>query len=206
MLVGLDFDNTIVCYSKAIEVLSASYLDLPKELGKEKTVIKNYLAEAKRGEEWTQFQGLLYSKGLEYAEPYNDVVDVMQELTDIGCNLCIISHKTKEPFAGPSYDLHTAAAKWIDKHLRCRGLVNGDGDVVFRPTKESKIKEIESRGCDVFLDDLYEILHHCDFPRETRGVLFNPGSNQSVKNALSCVGDWAEFRDLVIDMMADMWK
>ena len=60
MLIGLDFDNTIVCYDNAIRVLSQQIPNIPPDISRTKIGLRNYLREENRELEWTQFQGELY--------------------------------------------------------------------------------------------------------------------------------------------------
>jgi len=43
MLIGIDFDNTIVCYTPAIEILADVVLDLPKSLTRTKDELRSFL-------------------------------------------------------------------------------------------------------------------------------------------------------------------
>jgi hypothetical protein len=93
-----------------------------------------------------------------------------------GHTLFIVSHKTKSPIAGPAYDLHAAAREFLS--ARCIvggefGLVRAE-NVFFEPTKEQKVVRILELRCDVFIDDLPEILAMEGFPDGTRSILFDP--------------------------------
>ena len=198
MIIGLDFDNTIVCYDNAFKVMASSHLDLPDHISRNKASIKDYLIKTNRSEEWTLFQGLLYSEGLQYAQAFTGAVDVLQELVDMGCTLIVISHKTKNPIAGPAFDLHKAAKNWIAKFLCSKGLLTGENDIILCPTKELKLREIKLRKCDIFLDDLDEILSHPQFPAATQGVLYNPGMRESSRQ-FPAVSSWNDFKNFIIE-------
>ena len=77
MIIGLDLDNTIVCYDRAIEALAEGFLRIPKSLPKTKTDIRDYLRDAGRENDWTRFQGELYGPGMIHAELYDHVIDVL---------------------------------------------------------------------------------------------------------------------------------
>lgn len=54
---------------------------------------------------------------------------------------------------------------------------SGDGSVArenvhFEETREGKVRRIAAIGCDLFIDDLPEVLLHPEFPRSTRPILF----------------------------------
>ena len=118
MLIGLDFDNTIVCYDNAIRVLSQQIPNIPPDISRTKIGLRNYLREENRELEWTQFQGELYGPGMSFAEPFPYVIPVLQRLRSLGFDLAIISHRSKKPYAGKPYDLHSFAQSWVDTHLR----------------------------------------------------------------------------------------
>ena len=84
MLIGLDFDNTIVCYDEAIARLADELFDLPPDVPRTKLVLRDFLRRAKREPEWTAFQGALYGPGMAYAEPFEQALETMQALKDMG--------------------------------------------------------------------------------------------------------------------------
>ena len=68
--------------------------------------------------------GELYGPGMSYAEPFEHSVETMQVLKTAGYSLCIVSHRSFTPYAGPAYDLHAAARAWIDENLALDLIVN----------------------------------------------------------------------------------
>ena len=122
MRIGLDFDNTIVCYDNAIKLLSEQLFELPDDVSRTKIGLRDYLRREGRESEWTAFQGQLYGPGMIYAEPFADAISTMHQLEDQGHELFIVSHRSKWPYAGRRYDLHGAAQNWISEHLRSSGL------------------------------------------------------------------------------------
>lgn len=177
MLIGLDFDNTIVCYDSAIAELAKEIPDLPADLPRTKLGLRGHLRAEGREREWTAFQGTLYGPGMRHADPFDGAISVMQELEAAGHQLVIVSHRSLHPYAGPQYDLHAAARNWVAERLQNEGLFlsgNGRNPVNFLQTREAKLATIERLGCTVFLDDLPELLDAPEFPVETVGILFDP--------------------------------
>lgn len=179
MLIGLDFDNTIVCYDRAIATLADELLDLPVDLPRTKLGLRDHLRAAGREAEWTAFQGTLYGPGMRHAEPFEGAVQTLQELAADGHQLVIVSHRSLRPYAGPPYDLHAAARGWVVDRLQSVGLFGEDAGgstspVNFLETREAKVATIAKLGCDVFLDDLPEVLQAPGFPASTVAVLFDP--------------------------------
>jgi hypothetical protein len=173
MRIGLDFDNTIVCYDQAIEILAEQTFRLPVELPRTKLALRGFLRQEGREPEWTAFQGALYGPGMQHAQPFSQAIETMLALQEQGHELVIVSHRSLRPYAGPAYDLHAAARGWVRDRLESQGLFK-DGHVYFYETREAKIAAIGSLGCDVFLDDLPEVLGDAMFPSRTQGVLFDP--------------------------------
>jgi hypothetical protein len=93
-----------------------------------------------------------------------------------GHDLFIVSHKTKHPILGPQHDMHAAARGFLDD----RGLVGSGAaqiapdNVFFELTKVEKVTRAHDLGCEVFIDDLPEILAMAGFPNGMRKILFDP--------------------------------
>ena len=177
MLIGLDFDNTIVCYDQAIALLAEELLELPADVPRTKLGLRNFLRAAGREPEWTAFQGELYGPGMRYAEPFDGAIATMQQLLDEGRDLVIISHRSRRPYAGEPHDLHAAARGWVAERLQSEGLFGSIGDksaVYFLETRDQKVEMITHLGCEAFLDDLPEVLSAPGFPAAAAGILFDP--------------------------------
>lgn len=174
MIIGFDFDNTIVCYDNAIAVLAEQQFDLPPDLPRTKLGIRDFLRSSGREPEWTRFQGELYGPGMIHAEPFEGALKVIEELVTLGHKLVIISHRTRFPYLGERHDMHAFARDWVRERVP-----SVFDSVSFRETKAEKIATIARSGCDVFLDDLPEILSDSAFPSSTQGVLFAPNGESS---------------------------
>jgi hypothetical protein len=196
--IGFDFDNTIVCYDKAIAVLADKIHSLPAEVPRTRDALKKYLRTSGQEKDWTAFQGTLYGPGMTLAKPFDGAIETMQELTSKGHQLIIVSHRSRKPYAGPPYDLHGAARKWVSKHLIHAGLFLADGRdstgsiaVNFMETRDAKIKRIIELRCHVFLDDLLEVIEDPGFPESTTGILFNPGRSSEESRHLH-ISTWMQ--------------
>ena len=117
MLIGLDFDNTIVCYDQAIAILADELFDLPPNISRTKLGLRDYLRSENREPEWTAFQGELYGPGMKYAVAFQGAQSVMKQLKSLGHRLEVISHRSRYPYAGTQYDLHKSARAWIANNL-----------------------------------------------------------------------------------------
>ena len=190
MRIGLDFDNTIVCYDKAIALLAEELFDLPEDVARTKLGLRDHLREADRESEWTTFQGQLYGPGMRYAEPFEGAVTTMEKLREAGHELIIVSHRSRWPYAGPRYDLHKAARLWIQDRLQTSGLFK-DERAYFLETKEKKLAMIGELGCQFFLDDLPEVLDFPQFPKSTQGLLLKPNISGMRKVDRLTIGNWS---------------
>lgn len=191
MLIGLDLDNTIVCYDVVFALL-ASELGLPEQaIEAGKRGIRDYLRQQNREDEWTMMQGKAYGLRMKDALPFEGVIEFIESARDSGHNLCIVSHRTKQPFLGDPVDLHAAAKEW----LADRG-IDRLAPVFLEETASSKAARIDHLGCDVFIDDLPEFLARPDFPAKTRKVHFSPGEGSS--EFRERVASWAEVSQLLL--------
>jgi hypothetical protein len=204
MIIGLDFDNTIVCYDKAIVKLSQSIPDLPPSLSRTKLGLRDHLRSTGREAEWTAFQGTLYGPGMELAEPFEGALETLLQLVADRHRLVIISHRSRHPYAGPAHDLHAAARAWVVKRLQSLGLFSSTLDdaptVNFLETREEKIAMIGKLACDVFVDDLPEVLNDEHFPSQTMPVLFDPAREHIAKANTYPLNDWQHLPKILADL------
>jgi hypothetical protein len=198
VLIGLDFDNTIVSYDKAIARLTDELPDLPPDLPRTKLALRSFLRRANRELEWTIFQGAMYGPGMTYAEPFEQALETMKVLKEIGHELCIVSHRSRQPYAGPIYDLHRAARGWVEHRLVSSGLLDNEM-VHFYETREQKIAAVANLGCNAFLDDLPEVLEDAHFPPTCMTILFDPERSHLKSKGLR-VERWGEVPGLLIDL------
>jgi hypothetical protein len=202
--IGLDFDNTIVCYDSAIAVLAEQMFTLPPEVPRTKLGLRDHLRGSGREPEWTAFQGALYGPGMAYAQPFQGAIETMQALLEEGHQLMIVSHRSRRPYAGPPHDLHVAASEWISQRLQSAGLFLKDGHdptgsttVNFLETRDAKVTRIGELGCEVFVDDLQEVLDDPTFPENTVGVLFAPCCQATHLRVDYCISTWQELPGLI---------
>lgn len=200
MLIGLDFDNTIVSYDALFYKVALEQALIPATTQANKVAVRDYLRSAGRETLWTEMQGVVYGARMEETLAYSGVVEFLQWAGRAGHALAIVSHKTRHPILGPKYDLHAAARAWISSHLCENGqpLISFD-QIFFELTKEEKLARITQLGCDLFLDDLPEILLADGFPLKTRRVLFDPEDSHAkmvVPDALR-VRSWHELAKLL---------
>jgi hypothetical protein len=197
MRIGLDFDNTIACYDSAITKLAEEMFELPDLVPRTKLGVRDYLRMQDREVEWTAFQGELYGPGMRYAQAYEGAIETMLELNALGHELFIVSHRSKKPYAGTPHDLHAAARAWLKETVQSHGLFIND-QVFFLETRDQKVQMIKELGCEIFLDDLPEVLEAAQFPTATRGILFAPDcSNENISTHHTTISQWTSLPALI---------
>ncbi len=183
MRIGLDFDNTIVNYDKIFHTVALEQGVIPPDLPANKTAVRDYLRSVDKEDRWTEMQGYVYGARMVEAEAYPGALHFIRRAKEAGHTLAIISHKTKHNYLGPQYDLHLAARTWVERYL-CEDHVPfiPENQIFFELTKDEKLARIGAFGCDVFIDDLPEILLAAHFPQRTQRVLFDPQNHHQEKN------------------------
>lgn len=175
MRIGLDFDNTIVSYDQLFHKVAREQELVPREMPVNKLAVRDHLRKISQEDRWTEMQGYVYGARMDEASAYAGVLDFMRLARTAGHTLMIVSHKTHYPFLGPQYDLHTAARDWIEHHLLADGEpLIPESHIYFELTKQEKIARIGHCQCDVFIDDLPEILLADGFPAMVERLLFDP--------------------------------
>ena len=194
--VGLDFDNTIVCYDAAIAILAEEIFDLPPEVPRTKLGLRDYLRTEGREPEWTVFQGELYGPGMRHAQPFEGAIETMLQLVAAGHELVIVSHRSRRPYAGEPPDLHAAARSWVAERLQSTGLFAEDNSSVnFLETRQEKVARIAELGCQAFLDDLPEVLADPGFPASAAGILFDPSGGSETLEGHRRISAWSDLSE-----------
>ena len=176
MIIGVDFDNTIVCYDALFHRVAVERGLVPASIAATKNSVRDFLRAAGREPEWTALQGHVYGPRMAEADPFPGVRDFFRACREQGIAVCIVSHKTRHPFIGEPYDLHAAAQDWLKR----QGFLSPDGaglrpeQIFFELTKLAKLARIATCECTHFIDDLPEILNDPTFPANTARLLFAP--------------------------------
>src|SRR5688572_5466286 len=156
MVIGVDFDNTIVCYDELFHRVAVERGLVPPETPARKSEIRDRLRRGGREEAWTGLQGHVYGPGMADAPAFPGVMEFFARAIQAGLSLTIISHKTRNPVIGPAHDLHQAARDWLAR----RGFFDPakigllPDRVHFGATRQEKIQLIVQAGCTHFIDDL----------------------------------------------------
>lgn len=198
MHIGVDFDNTIVCYDALFHKVAREKNLIPAEVPVNKTDVRNHLRRVNNEDAWTEMQGYVYGPRITEAAPYPGVIEFFQVCRTEGIRVTIISHKTKHPFLGEKHDLHAAAKNWLEQ----RGFFDSARiglpreNAFFELTKQAKLERIAACGCTHFIDDLPEFLGEAAFPKTALRILFDSNDLYVADKRFVRVLDWNSVRDL----------
>jgi hypothetical protein len=180
--VGIDLDNTIVNYGE-------SYIQISKSLKLEvsnpnREIIKDFFQNSPKGDySWQEFQSILYTRGLEYAQVANGLFEFLNLCNTKKIEIYIISHKTNttpEEFGGA--DLRIPAINWLNTH-KITPLKIRPENIFFCETQLAKIETINHLGVDMFIDDLEEVINHTKLNKNVEGILYSRGSKLNSINS-----------------------
>jgi len=175
-VIGVDFDNTIVCYDDVFARVAREQGLVPPEAATSKTAIRDHLRSIGQEDRWTELQGTIYGPRMMDARPFPGVIEFFAACRAAGLPVAIVSHRTRVPYLGPRHDLHAAARDWLARHgfHDPAGIGLPGEQVFFEETKEAKLARVAAVGCTYFIDDLPELLAHPLFPAQVRRILFDP--------------------------------
>ncbi len=199
MIIGIDFDNTIVCYDEVLRTTALERKLIPEHLCASKGSIRDYLCSSGLENTWTELQGYLYGPGIASATAFPGVADFFKFCRSIHVQIKIISHKTLYPYRGPRHNLRSFAHKWIAGSglFPLKNSIDYAQNIFFESTKENKLKRICSLECDFFIDDLSEFLSENGFPTKTRRILFDPHRVHPSCNTYHRAVSWEEIKEII---------
>jgi hypothetical protein len=176
LVIGVDFDNTIVCYDELFHKVCRERNLIPADVPVNKSDVRNFLRRTGREDDWTEMQGYVYGARMAEASAFPGVKDFFRACRSAGHQLNIVSHKTRFPFRGDQHDLHQAAINWLEQEgfFSQADIGMQRTEVFFELTKDAKVQRIGACGCALFIDDLPEFLGEPGFPANVERILFDP--------------------------------
>ncbi|XDZ63007.1 haloacid dehalogenase-like hydrolase [Alphaproteobacteria bacterium LSUCC0396] len=198
MNIGLDFDNTIACYDVVFHTVAVEKSLIDPSVPVDKISVREHLRENNMEEEWIKLQGFVYGNAMKKVNAYEGVTEFLDWAKRKNHVCKIISHKTKHPFRGPKYDLHSTAREWIETYFsNSNNILIEKKFIFFHQTKAEKIDQIGLQKCDIFVDDLPEILKAEKFPKGTRKILFDPCSHHLKEPNIERISHWDQLKTLL---------
>jgi len=188
--IGLDFDNTIIRYDDVFVAAAVERGLVPAGFKGGKQAVRDAIRLRPDGErDWQRLQGHVYGAGIGGATAFTGLDHFLRRARAADASVMIVSHKTKFGHYDPArVNLRTAATAWME----ARGFFAADGfalirdDVHFASTRAEKLARIGALHCDVFVDDLPEVLDDPDFPACVKRILFSETTEQEHGNYSVC--------------------
>lgn len=199
MKIGIDFDNTIACYDGVFYAAAEELGLVPAGLGQTKNDVRDYLNGRGQKDAFTELQGTVYGKRMDLAVPYPGIVEFIDNARAAGHEIYLVSHKSRYPILGEQHDLHAAARGFLKFHEILRAGRLEEDKTFFEEKKEKKIARIIEIGCEVFIDDLPEILTWEGLRENLVRVLFDPAGHHrsAFANLIHCES-WSDVREHVL--------
>ena len=97
MILGLDFDNTLVRYDKLFYKLARERCNIDINIPPRKNSIRTHLRSIGKEEEFTLLQGEVYGNRIQEAEAAEGMLDALIRLNK-SVEMTIINHKTRYPY------------------------------------------------------------------------------------------------------------
>ncbi len=194
MRVGIDLDNTIIDYTEAFSFGAKKLKLIPEKWqGKKKELKKIVQSRSKGEQDWQRLQGQVYGQWISHAKLYSGVFRFLWRCKKRGWETIVVSHKTEYGhFDSNKISLRDSAREFL---ISSRVFKFGGKDLLnelkFESTREQKIQTIKDLKCDVFIDDLPEVLENNKFPPETRAIIFDP-ENQYKTTTLERACKWED--------------
>ena len=201
MRIGIDLDNTIAAYDTVFLRCALQRGLLPESFHGGKSSIRNAVRKLPDGEiQWQRLQTYVYGEQMARAELFPGVQAFLRECKKRRIPVHIISHKTEFANCNPQgANLRQVAWTWMHDHefFTEHGLAIDPSHVGFYDSREEKVSAIAQAGCDVFIDDLPEVLLHPEFPTGVTKILFTPEGESFPHKALQVFSHWRDITHVV---------
>lgn len=178
MLIGIDFDNTLIHYGRVFRELAVERGLVPPSIPADKEAVRAHVWERFDDIEWQKLQAAVYGPGISRGVFMEGAPEFLRLCRSRGVDLCIVSHKSEHAAIDPGgVNLRQAALGWMEEQgffvpVRDGGFGFARSDVHFEARRADKVARINRLGCAVFVDDLREVLDHPDLKGSVRRILY----------------------------------
>ncbi len=199
LIIGIDFDNTIISYEPVIHSLALQKGLISSAVPKNKRTVRDTIRKLPGGElQWQEIQVEAYGNAIAGATLHQGVRDFLTACKQHHVPVYIISHKTMySNLSGGGVNLREAAWSWMrEQHFfddPTLGLA--PEQVYFESTQEEKVKRLIQLGCTDFIDDLIEVFVNADFPAGVRKWLYDPQARQASIEKIFLFHHWRILHD-----------
>jgi hypothetical protein len=198
--IGLDFDNTMICYDGVFLSAAKERGLVSADLVGSKQQVRDAIRLRPDGEtDWQRLQGYVYGRGLDRAEAFDGLGAFLERARSAGDAILVISHKTEFGHLDPErVNLRQAALAWMKAEgLLEEGSAGLVGTVFFEGTRAEKLRRIASTRCDVFVDDLEEVLADPAFPPSVERILFSQLPSAAIAAPHTICANWAAVEEVL---------
>ena len=203
MLIGLDFDNTIICYDHVFLAGAKEQALLPPNFTGTKRDVRDAIRLLPDGEtRWQALQGYVYGRGIGGATPFDGLPEFLARVQSEGHTVVIVSHKTEFGHFDPTrVNLREAALDWMrnQRFFSTDGYGLSETNVHFASTRADKLQKIRMVECEIFVDDLEEVLGDPDFPTDVEPILFSSDPVAHGAHPFIVLPTWSAIEDYILD-------
>ena len=196
MIVGVDFDNTLVGYDEVIHREAVRLGLVPIGMVKSKQKIRDQIRQLPEGEiQWRKLQRIVYGPRMDEARLAEGVQAFFRGCVQRKVQVYVISHKTEYASSDETgINLRKAAMAWMhtQSFFKRNGLGLSSSDVYFESTRREKIERIRQLGCTHFIDDLEETFQEETFPGDVKKVLYAPHGLCSSLPGIAVFATWQD--------------
>lgn len=195
MLIGLDFDNTLIGYGHVFRELALERGLIPDTLPEDKVTIRGYVRKHHGDIRWQELQVETYGRQIHRGRFMDGAGAFIHACREHHVELRIVSHKTRYGSVDAGgCDMREAALGWMEANsffndVAAGGLGFARRHVFFAPTRAEKVATINELGCDVFVDDLVEVLGHPDLSPSVERILYTDELTQD--ECCAVAGPWS---------------
>ena len=199
MIIGIDFDNTIVSYDKLFyrEAMQLGLIDA--QCLKNKTSVRDHIRKTWGDVAWQKLQALVYGPKIGEAVLIPGVKEFLSMCKKHKVKVFIVSHKTEYASYDPTKtNLRLAALQWLDDHdfFSDQDFGLKREDFFFESNRLDKISRIKNLCCTLYIDDLEEIFLDESFDQNIDKILFAPNSTWEIDGIKVCTS-WKSITEYV---------
>ncbi|MDE2223598.1 MAG: hypothetical protein KGK03_11070 [Candidatus Omnitrophica bacterium] len=199
MIIGVDFDNTLVNYDMAFSHRASELGLISLDRGQHKRELRDRIRLLPDGEKlWQQLQSYVYTQGMAQARLIDGVEDFFAFCQHRDIKVYVVSHKTEHAsFAPKEMNLQQIALAWMRANgFFYPGTLGLDlTQVYFESTRAEKIRRIQMLNCTHFIDDLQEVFLEGDFPSGVKKILYAPTPTEALGEDIMIFEDWKGIND-----------
>jgi hypothetical protein len=201
-VIGIDFDNTIICYDEVFHRLAVEAGLVAPESPRKQKAVREAARRSPEGDlAWQRLQGQAYGPRIQEATPAPGALAFLEKCRAAALEIHIISHKTQHASIDPSHtDLQMAARGWLAQH----GFFSEATGLDSRhfhcgATRAAKIDWIRETRCTHFVDDLEETFREQEFPASVQAILYAPGGEAAPGDlrGLVVARSWFEIQERI---------